>query len=68
MSFYEKVVYFLTLSNVFFICKKNYTKKVTKERNGFKIQIFKVSHSEVTESTDKFLCLYDLTWETKTTL
>ena len=41
---------------------------ITKEPYGFKMQIFNVSFSEVREPTDKFLWLYDLTGETKTTL
>ena len=46
---------------------KSYS-QITKDPYGFKMQIFKVLFSEVREPTDKLLCLYDLTWETKTTL
>ena len=48
----------------FLFVNKTYCQK-TKEPYGFKMQIFTVLFSE--ESTDKFLCLYDLTWESKTT-
>ena len=51
----------------FLFVNKTYS-ETTKEPYGFKMQIFKVLFSEVREPTDKFLCLCDLTWETKTTL
>ena len=41
---------------------------MTKEPYGFKVQMFKVLFLEVRKPIEKFLCLYDLTWETKTTL
>ena len=50
----------------FLFVNKTYC-QTTKEPYGFKMQIFTVLFSEVNESTDKFLCLYDLTWESKTT-
>ena len=50
----------------FLFVNKTYC-QTTKEPYGFKMQIFTVLFSEVNESTDKFLCLYDLTWENKTT-
>ena len=50
----------------FLLITKTYS-QITKEPYGFKMQIFKVLFSEVREPTDKFLRLYDLTWETKTT-
>ena len=40
--------------------------QITKEPYGFKLQIFEVLFSEVSEATDKFLCLYNLTCEIKT--
>ena len=51
----------------FLFVNKTYC-QITKEPCGFEMQIFKVFFSEVKEPTDKFLYLYDLTWETKTTL
>ena len=42
--------------------------QITKELYDFKMQIFKVIFWEVREPTDKFLRLYDWTWETKSTL
>ena len=51
----------------FLFVKKTYC-QITKEPYSFKMQMFKVLFSEVREATDKFLCLYDLIWETKTTL
>ena len=51
----------------FLFVNKTYS-QITKEPNGFKMQIFKVFFSKVREPTDKFLWLYDLTWETKPTL
>ena len=51
----------------FLLVNKTYS-QITKEQYGFKMQIFKVLFSEVREHTIKFLCLHDLTWETKTTL
>ena len=50
-------------SGLLFKLTKTYS-QITKEPHGFKMQIFKVLHSEVREPTDKLLCLYDLTWET----
>ena len=41
---------------------------MTKEPYGFKVQLFKVLFLEVRKPTETFLCFYDLTWETKTTL
>ena len=41
---------------------------MTKELYGFKVQLFQVLFLEVRKPTEKFLCLHDLTWETKTTL
>ena len=51
----------------FLLVNKTYS-QITNEQYGFKMQIFKVLFSEVREHTIKFLCFYDLTWETKTTL
>ena len=53
-------MYFLSVNKIY--------SQITKEPHGFKMQILKILFSEVRELTDKFLCLYDLTWETKTTL
>ena len=50
----------------FLFVNKTYS-QITKELYGFKIQIFKLLFSEEKAPTDKFLCFYDLTWETKTT-
>ena len=50
----------------FLLVNKAYS-QITKEQYGFKMQIFKVLFSEVREHTIEFLCLYDLTWETKIT-
>ena len=51
----------------FLFINKTYS-HITKEPYGFKMQIFKVLFSELREPTNKYLCLYDLTWKTKTTL
>ena len=51
----------------FLFVNKTYT-QTTKEPYVFKLQIFKVLLSEVRQPTDQFLCLYDLTWETKTSI
>ena len=51
----------------FLFVSKTYS-QITKESYGFKMQIFKVLFSEVRDPTGKFLWLYDLTWEAKTTL
>ena len=42
--------------------------QITKELYGFKMHIFKALFPEVGEPTGKFLCSYDLTWKTKTTV
>ena len=42
----------------FLFVSKTYS-QITKESYGFKIQIFNVLFSEVSEPTDKFLALYD---------
>ena len=49
------------------LVNKSYS-QITKEPYGFKMHIFKALFPEVGEPTDKFLCLYDLTWKTKTTV
>ena len=51
----------------FLFIKKTYS-QITKEPYGFTMQIFKVVFSEFREPTNKYLCLHDLTWKTKTTL
>ena len=51
----------------FLFVNKTYS-QITKTSYGFKMQIFKVFFSELREPADKFLCLYDLTLETWTTL
>ena len=51
----------------FLFVNKTYS-QTTKEPYGFKMQIFKLLLLEVRDPSGKFLCLYNLTWETKTTL
>ena len=51
----------------FLFVNKTYS-QTAKEPYGFKMQIFKVLFSKRREPIDKLLRLYDLTWETKTTL
>ena len=51
----------------FLFVNKTYS-QITKGKYGFKMQLSKVLFLQVREPTDTFLCLYDLTWETKTTL
>ena len=51
----------------FLFVNKTYS-QITKEPYRFKMQIFKVLFSEVRDPTENFLYMYDLTWETKTTL
>ena len=53
---------------MYFLFVNKTCSQITKEPYGFKMKIFKVLFPEVMEPTSKFLCLYDLTWETKTTL
>ena len=51
----------------FLFVNKTYS-LITTEPYGFKTQIFKALFSEAKDPTDKFLFLYDLSWETKTNL
>ena len=51
----------------FLFVNKTYS-QLTEGKYGFKMQLSKVLFLQVREPTDTFLCLYDLTWETKTTL
>ena len=46
----------------FLFVNKTYS-QITKEPYGFKMQNFKILFSGVRKSKDKFLCLYDLTWD-----
>ena len=65
--FLKSSLFFWRFLMHFLLVNKTYS-QITKETYCFKIQIFKVLFSEVREPTNIFLCLYDLTWDTKTTL
>ena len=46
---------------MYFLSVNKTCSQITKERHGFKMQIFKVLFSEVKQPTDTFLRLYGLT-------
>ena len=65
--FLKSGLLFSTFLTYFLFVNKTYS-QLTEEPYSFKMQIFNVVFLEVREPTNEFLCLYDLTWETKTTL
>ena len=58
----------LLFSTFYFLFVTKTYSQITKEPYGFKMQISNLVFSGVREPTDKFLCFYDLSCKTKTTL